>query len=53
MANLDPDCEISQLDHQSFEISYQDQQGRRHRSSITGQDFHVMNKTQLEALIAS
>ncbi len=53
MANVDLDCAIHALDQQRFEIQYQDQSGRQRRTLINQQDFHVMNKTQLGALVAS
>jgi len=51
MANLETGCDLRQLDPDSFEIGYLDQQQKSRRITIRGMDFHAMNKKPLEALI--
>jgi hypothetical protein len=53
MATVEADCKLSQIDHDRFEIHYQDQQNKLRKNILHGVDFHAMHKRQLGDIIAN
>lgn len=51
MANVFSDVEITEIDHDTFDFYYtSDLEQKHHRTRISGQDFHFMNKVGLAQL---
>jgi hypothetical protein len=50
MANVGPDCVIASRSADTFDVTYELSSKTQRRVRISAQDFHVMDKTQMEKL---
>jgi hypothetical protein len=53
LASLLPEVQLTQTSTDSYTAGWLNSDGRRRNISITGTDFHAMNKQQLEAIVAN